>query len=511
MASTPTISTGLKRLLVVAIAIGIFFRFYNLDTKVYWYDEIQTSTRISGYTQEEVIRQAYTGEEATVGNLLATYQYPNPTRDLHDAIDALAQHPEHSPLYYLLARFWLQIFGHSVTAIRSLSAIIGVLVIPCAYCLAWELWHSRPIALLAATLISLSPFHVLYAQEAREYSLWTLTILLSSASLLRARSRSNFQNWSLYSLSLAWAFYAHPFSGLVAMSHCIYMAIVSDWKRKKKIISYVAASAIALVLFSPWLVVVIQNRTDFVQNTISTTFPRDHLPLIWGLNLGRIFYDVNQGMAAYNPMLYFTLFLTVYAIYILCRHSPRRVWLFVITLMGVTGLALIVPDVVLGGRRSSITRYAIPCYLGIQFAVVYLLSLKLSQPRWRYVLYFLIFCGVVSSTVSSHIEVWWHKSPTKSRHNPEIARIINSSDRPVVISDEIPGRILSLAHDLDGDVGIRLVAPPYDFDIDPNREPLYFYRPSDPLKANIQQRYNVRFVKAFDKGWLWEIESNSNV
>lgn len=35
-------------------------------------------------------------------------------------------------------------------------------------------------------LIAVSPFHVLYAQEAREYSLWTVTILLSSAALLRA-------------------------------------------------------------------------------------------------------------------------------------------------------------------------------------------------------------------------------------------------------------------------------------------------------------------------------------
>jgi len=38
------------------ILLGIFFRFVNLDRKVYWIDETYTSLRISGHTETEFIQ-----------------------------------------------------------------------------------------------------------------------------------------------------------------------------------------------------------------------------------------------------------------------------------------------------------------------------------------------------------------------------------------------------------------------------------------------------------------------
>ncbi len=40
----------LRFLIVMLLMVGIFFRFFNLDRKVYWHDETFTSLRISGYT-----------------------------------------------------------------------------------------------------------------------------------------------------------------------------------------------------------------------------------------------------------------------------------------------------------------------------------------------------------------------------------------------------------------------------------------------------------------------------
>ncbi len=35
-------------LIIIVLVIGIFFRFTNLDQKVYWYDEVSTSLTIVG-------------------------------------------------------------------------------------------------------------------------------------------------------------------------------------------------------------------------------------------------------------------------------------------------------------------------------------------------------------------------------------------------------------------------------------------------------------------------------
>ena len=48
-------------LIVVILALGVFFRVANLDGKVYWTDEVLTSVRISGYRRGEISKQLYNG------------------------------------------------------------------------------------------------------------------------------------------------------------------------------------------------------------------------------------------------------------------------------------------------------------------------------------------------------------------------------------------------------------------------------------------------------------------
>ena len=43
----------------IFLVVGVFFRFANLDAKVYWHDETYTSLRISGYTVNETIKLCF--------------------------------------------------------------------------------------------------------------------------------------------------------------------------------------------------------------------------------------------------------------------------------------------------------------------------------------------------------------------------------------------------------------------------------------------------------------------
>ena len=84
------------------------------------------------------------------------------------------------PVYYVLAWAWVRVFGSSELALRSLSALAGVLTVGVVYALCLRL-AGRRAAVIAGILVALSPLLIWYSQEARSYS---LAALLATSSLL---------------------------------------------------------------------------------------------------------------------------------------------------------------------------------------------------------------------------------------------------------------------------------------------------------------------------------------
>src|SRR5436190_1394843 len=131
--------TGSGILITVLLALGLFFRFANLDKKIYWLDEMITSFRVSGYSAKELKQGFFASREITVQDI-QKYQRFHPERGLLDVIGSLAaEDPKHPPLYFVVVRLWADLFGDSTGAIRSLSAFISLLVIPSLYWLCREL------------------------------------------------------------------------------------------------------------------------------------------------------------------------------------------------------------------------------------------------------------------------------------------------------------------------------------------------------------------------------------
>ena len=466
-----SLPSWLRSFVVVLLVLGIFFRFANLDRKVYWYDETHTSLRVSGYTEAEAVKSLSTGN-IIHPEALQKYQRPNPEKGVLDTIRNLAvEDAQHPPLYYVSARFWIQWFGSSATAIRSLSALISLLAFPCIYWLCLELFESPLTGWVAVALLAVSPVHVLFAQEARQYSLWTVTILLSSAALLRAMRVKTKLSWVIYSVTVVANLYTFLFSGLVLLGQAIYVVAVERCRLSKTLIGYLVASLAALFAFVPWLLVVIRGLSQ-IQNTtawVATKNSKFNLIREWIFNLNRIFLDWNyasEDKLIYKIIFYFSslvlLVLVGYSLYFLWRNTPLRVWLFVFTLTGSTGLTLILSDVILGGVRSTIGRYLFPCFLGIQLAVAYLFATKLSgvlvnikqQKLWQIAMIAIASSGVLSCAILSQADVWWSKY--QDVDIPIVAGIINQATRPLVISDAQTGEILSLSYQLNPKVQLLI-------------------------------------------------------
>ncbi|MEG4998640.1 glycosyltransferase family 39 protein [Microcoleus sp. B4-D4] len=534
----------LSFLIITVLAIGILFRFVNLDGKFYWIDETYTSLRVSGYTEAEMLKQI-SYNKITSPSDLQKYQQVNSEKTLSDSLNSLAtEDPQHPPLYYVLARFWAQWFGTSVTAMRSLAAVISLLVFPAIYWLAWELFESSAVAWMAIAIFAISPYHILFAQEARQYSLWTLTTILSSAALLRAMRPEANQNpiwlvshWALYAVTAAMGFYTHLLFVCVAAAHAIYVALIANWRDIKTFIAYYVAALIALIGFMPTLVNTVENLNQ-IRSTTVWAEQTNLLRLVsrWVGSLSIAFFDIGidgsasaTQLALIIPAGIAILALVGYAIYFLCRQTPKRVWLMVLLLIATTAIFLALPDVLKGGRRSANPRYLVPCYVGIQLAVAYLLSTKIShkfdnlkqQRLWKIVIVSLFCAGIISGGVSSGADSWWNKGSGWLRAELEVAAIVNSASNPLIISDANIAYMMALSYRLQPQVKL-LIEPRCYTSCYKNQElarkkpepptipggfsDLFLYRPSSNLRSAIdQQNYQINPAVSNVDLNLWKI------
>ena len=455
---------------------------------------------------------------------LQKYQQLGTGKTLIDTIQSLAlEDPQHPPLYFSIAHFWTYWFGNSIATIRSLSAIISLIVFPCLYWLCLELFDSPIIGLVTLTLIAVSPIHVLFAQEAREYSLWTLTTLLSSVSLLRAMRLNTKFNWIIYAISLALSFYTFIFSVLAIIGHFIYVAITEKGRMNKCFLNYIIASFTGILIFSPWILVIIisfsrlEKTTEWIAKMDSTlSFLIERLLL----NYSRLFIDIGSDFA--KPLIYlFTLIIICYSIYFICQKSPQKISLFVVILIGNLPLILMTADIITGGARSVVARYLFPSYLGVNLAVAYLISshinstIPLRERLGKFLRAVLISSGIISCTIISKADNWWLKGGSfKEPVIPQIARIINQSTNPLVISScEGIWRVndkLSLSHLLPPQVKFQLVIPPNIPKIPPSFNNIFLFNTSHKLQANLEQEENFQLETVYpEKLGLLKLIRNS--
>ena len=517
-------------LIITTLLLGIYFRFVNLDQKVYWIDEVHTSLRVSGYTRGEFENNHLTGV-ITIDDL-QQFQRLSPERDFADAIKALAS-SEHSPLYYILTRFWMEWFGSSITVTRSLAAVISLLAFPCIYWLSFELFASHFISSLSLALLAVSPFHVIYAQEAREYSLLTVTILFSSATFLWTIKRQTTASWLLYTLSIDLGLYTHPLSALVTFGQGIYLLINEGVHFTKTLRNYLISCAAALVAFIPWIFVFINNGDgvgDWITKSLSlsTIFQR------WLLNISSLFFDLQVGynqalfdvengndikLSLNQPIVYLlipSIFLVVYSIYFLYCHAPRKAKIFIFTLIGVTGLILLLPDLITGGQRSTIGRYVIACYLGIQLSVAYCLGSlsglfvttteqsKQNKSFGRLATAIVLSLGIICCTIMLQTPTWWNKY--SSYYNAQVATIINQYPQSLVITNRPrTSRITSLSYKLNPQVKIMLVDKSKIVKIQENYSKVFLFRPYGELLDELNKQ-NYKLTQIHEQGYLWQIQ-----
>lgn len=476
------------------LIIGLFFRCYHIDQKVYWHDEVYTSIRTAGYNGQEIVDRTFTGEIISPRDLLQ-YQSLNEQKSWQDTLEKLVEHPEHPPLYYLLSRAWQQIFGSSILATRSLSVILSLLIFPVIYWLCWELFDSTKVGWWTMAIVAISPVQVVYAQEAREYSLLVLTTALSITALVGAIKRNNYLCWSFYSVSLAVNFYVSLIAIYIVIAQGIYVLLLQKLRLTKITRNFLIAGIVSVILFTPWLGV-IQNNYHLLES--KTSWTNNEQPLVdllnsWELHLSRIFIDFNSQINSYlasRVLVVLLIFLFICYRLVYLRNHPQT-WLLLATTILIPTACLIVPDLIDGGQKSTMTRYFLPIILIIQIITAYWLAeIKNLQDIKRIVVISIIIgSGILSCSIYSQSNIWWNK--IASNDTVKISTIINNFENPLLVTSDREvniGGIISMVYLLKDNVKLLLFSPA-------NIPLVNSHNFSDVLLWNINEESRIEFQK----------------
>jgi mannosyltransferase len=229
--------TALLFLLVILIlAAGL--RFFRLDAQSFWNDE---------------------GNSARIAERPLT------------AIIAGAAGDIHPPGYYILLAGWRALVGRSEFALRSLSALVGVLTVALMYAVGLRLFERR-VGVVAALLVAANPFQVYYGQEARMYALLALlsaaSIRLTAAVLALPdematsrrggrpfrgrRAAAILVGYVLVNVAGLYTHYSFPF--VILAETLVFVAwLVRRKKRLHGLAMWIGLQLATLILFAPWL------------------------------------------------------------------------------------------------------------------------------------------------------------------------------------------------------------------------------------------------------------------
>src|SRR5204862_133940 len=100
-----------------------------------------------------------------------------------------------------------------------------------------------------------------YAQEAREYALWSLLTLVSSLALLYAlRQPTRRRRWLTYCVALVLSLYTFVLTLFLIAAHAVIVALTARSRLRQVAVPFSACVGVAALVFSPWLLVMYRHR-----------------------------------------------------------------------------------------------------------------------------------------------------------------------------------------------------------------------------------------------------------
>jgi mannosyltransferase len=217
-------------LILVAIFITLVVRIYNIEQKNVWFDEVY-SWKLA---QESFIQ-----------------------------VIGLSSGDIHPPLYYIVLKIWMMVFGDSVFSIRFLSVVFSMFSLIFIYKICNLIFKDSLQTFLVIFLYAVSPLNIYYSQEARMLNLNMLLCLGSIYYFILLINNYKTRYSVFYVIYSFLALYTHYFASFIIFTQ--FLIVLFEYRSKvipkelfKKILWKIG---IAVLLFLPWIPVFIAQTS----------------------------------------------------------------------------------------------------------------------------------------------------------------------------------------------------------------------------------------------------------
>lgn len=213
-------------MLILIAACGVYFT--GISHESIWYDEA-FSMKMTEHSPLEII--AFTMED------------------------------NHPPLYYLLLKITRELLGTSEAALRALSALAAVLIIALGAGPIRRIFGNRTAYIYAAVTL-FTPVVLIYAHEARMYTLSMLSVTAGLLYALLAMRDDRRRDWIYFALSTLAAAYLHYYALIAAFFIHLFVLIRVLTKQPGQRNAALLASGAVLICYLPWLLPFIHQIRD---------------------------------------------------------------------------------------------------------------------------------------------------------------------------------------------------------------------------------------------------------
>ncbi len=277
---------------LAVLGLALALRFYRLDAQSLWADE-GTSVALAPRSLIQIARDA--------------------------------SHDIHPPLYYFLLHYWVRLFGTTETAVRSLSAIVGTMLVVATYMLGRRLFSPR-LGLTAAFIAALSPIQIYYSQETRMYILAALLGTVSFLALLNflehPRGRRGAAWQAVYAAVTIAMLYTHYFAATLLVAHnlvwVVWLGAEGRWRHPTEWLRWATGQMVIVAAFAPWL--------WYARQTLQS-WPAINAPFSLTYLLGELWRVFSLGLsvpATFSPLLVGFALLMAFGFAWAFRHRHDR-------------------------------------------------------------------------------------------------------------------------------------------------------------------------------------------
>jgi uncharacterized membrane protein len=171
---------------------------------------------------------------------------------LSDNVISALKADVHPPLYFLLLKVWVSMFGHGERAVRSLSGLFYALAVLALFCLARELYGDE-LALLSAALYACSPLAILSAQFARMYALLSLLSIVSTLLYVQfwIKGRTNPWRFAAFVVVNALGTFTHIAFFFTLFGQIVFHLFYQRTRFKKFVVAMFLSGIPYLLLWAP--------------------------------------------------------------------------------------------------------------------------------------------------------------------------------------------------------------------------------------------------------------------